>query len=112
MFSLAKVSIRPPKAMLAAWLLVAAGLTLVGLGVSKSLSPTITVVPGPQSARAERLAGAKFGPTQQIKQFAILDRDLTQAHGELTPTLNVKRAVVYERYADLFNGLYEDGGIS
>ena len=66
MILLAKLSIRRPKAMLAAWLLVAAGLTLVGLGVSKSLSPTITVVPGTQSARAERLAGAQFGPTQLV----------------------------------------------
>ena len=52
--------------MLAVWLLVAAVLTLVGLGVSKTLSPTITVVPGTQSARAEKLAGAQFGPTQLI----------------------------------------------
>ncbi|MGZ4341564.1 MAG: MMPL family transporter [Solirubrobacteraceae bacterium] len=52
--------------MLAAWLLAAAALTLIGLGVSKTLSPTITVVAGTQSARAEKLAGAQFGPTQLI----------------------------------------------
>jgi long-chain acyl-CoA synthetase len=43
---------------------------------------------------------------EQVKRFAILDHDLTQAEGELTPTLKVKRAVVYDRYADLFDGLY------
>jgi RND superfamily putative drug exporter len=66
MISLAKLSIRRPRTMLAVWLLVAAVLTLIGLGVSKTLSPTITVVPGTQSARAEKLAGAQFGPTQLV----------------------------------------------
>jgi long-chain acyl-CoA synthetase len=49
----------------------------------------------------------KFARIEQIKRFAILDRDLSQAEGELTPTLKVKRAFVYEKYADLFAGLYQ-----
>jgi len=36
----------------------------------------------------------------------ILDRDLTVEDGELTPTLKVKRSVVNERFADLFDSLY------
>lgn len=43
---------------------------------------------------------------EQVKRFAILDHDLTQDGGELTPTLKVKRAIVYDRYADIFDGLY------
>jgi long-chain acyl-CoA synthetase len=43
---------------------------------------------------------------EQIKRFAILDRDLSQADGELTPTLKIKRPVVAERYADVVEELY------
>jgi long-chain acyl-CoA synthetase len=42
----------------------------------------------------------------QIKKFTILDHDLAQETGELTPTLKVKRNVVNEKYAELFEKLY------
>jgi long-chain acyl-CoA synthetase len=43
----------------------------------------------------------------QIKKFTILDHDLSQDTGELTPTLKVKRNVVNDKYAELFDKLYE-----
>ena len=49
-----------------------------------------------------------FARIEQVKRFAILGHDLTQADGELTPTMKVKRAIVYDKYADVFAGLYED----
>jgi long-chain acyl-CoA synthetase len=51
-------------------------------------------------------ANTHYAQVEQIKKFAILDRDLTVEDGELTPTLKVKRTVVNERFADLFEAMY------
>jgi long-chain acyl-CoA synthetase len=52
---------------------------------------------------------AKYARVEQIKKFAILDHDLSQETGELTPTLKVKRNIVNEKYQPLFDRLYDEG---
>ena len=55
-------------------------------------------------------ANQSFARAEQIKRFAILDRDLSHQEGELTPTMKPKRGVVHDRHAELFDRLYEDEG--
>jgi long-chain acyl-CoA synthetase len=52
-------------------------------------------------------ANEKYARVEQIKRFFILDHDLSQETGELTPTLKVKRNVVNDKYADAFAALYQ-----
>jgi long-chain acyl-CoA synthetase len=68
-------------------------------------------VPGSDEMRAEVQkvvdeVNSLVGRVEQIKKFRILPQDLSQATGELTPTMKVKRNVVNEKYADVVEELY------
>ena len=63
MIRLARLSIRRPRAALTFWAIFAVVLSLIGLGVSDSLSPSISVVPGSESSRAQTLSESEFGPS-------------------------------------------------
>ncbi|HWO60874.1 MAG TPA: AMP-dependent synthetase/ligase [Umezawaea sp.] len=51
-------------------------------------------------------ANTHFVKESQIKKFTVLDRDLSQEDGELTPTLKVKRKVVHTVHEGLYQDLY------
>jgi long-chain acyl-CoA synthetase len=53
-------------------------------------------------------ANARYAKVAQVKKFTILDHDLSQETGELTPTLKVKRQFVRHRYAHVFDALYDE----
>jgi long-chain acyl-CoA synthetase len=56
-------------------------------------------------AEIDRL-NADLAPFEQIKRFALLDRELSQEAGELTPTLKLKRRVITENFAPVIEELY------
>jgi len=58
-------------------------------------------------AEVERLM-ADFSPYEQVKKIALLERELTIAEGELTPTLKVRRRIVEEKYRDVIERLYAE----
>ena len=56
---------------------------------------------------AVNLANATVSRTEAIKKFRILDRDLSEQHDEMTPTMKVKRNVVFQRFQDDIDKLYQ-----
>ena len=50
---------------------------------------------------------AKFARVEQIKQFRLLQTQLTAEDEELTPTMKLKRSFVQKKYADLIEGMYK-----
>ena len=51
-------------------------------------------------------ANKAVSQAEAIKEFRILPRDFTEATGELTPSLKVKRNVVMKEYADEIAAIY------
>jgi long-chain acyl-CoA synthetase len=45
---------------------------------------------------------------ERIKDFHLLDHDLSQETGELTPKMSVKRKVVESRHREILDGFYKD----
>jgi long-chain acyl-CoA synthetase len=53
-----------------------------------------------------RLLNAKLPSYETIKKFALLPRDFSIEGGELTPTLKLRRKVIYEKYHERIDALY------
>ena len=53
-------------------------------------------------------ANEAVSQAEAIKKFAILEEDFTEAGGQLTPTLKVRRNIVLEQYANQISALYGD----
>ena len=50
----------------------------------------------------------QFARSHQIKKFVVLPRQFTEADGELTPTMKMKRSVIHDHYAQEISDLYNE----
>ena len=46
---------------------------------------------------------------ESIKKFTLLPEEFSEANGELTPTLKIKRRVVQDKYSGVIRQMYEGG---
>jgi long-chain acyl-CoA synthetase len=80
---------------------------------------TALIVPEQDAARtSEELAALveqdvagvnrELGRVEQIRRFAVLERDFSADLGEVTPTLKLRRHVCEEHFGDLIDSLYTD----
>ena len=51
---------------------------------------------------------SRLARVETVKKFYVLPRPLAIEHGELTPTLKIKRAVVYKVWADVIEAMYAE----
>ncbi len=56
--------------------------------------------------RAVDDVNARVAKVETVKRFTLLPRPLDQEHGELTPTLKIKRAVVARVWSDAIEAMY------
>jgi len=56
--------------------------------------------------KAVDAANASVSRAESIHKFHILDIELTEASGHLTPKLSIKRNVILVDFADVIEGLY------
>lgn len=53
-------------------------------------------------------ANASVSRAESIRKFTILEHDLTEASGYLTPKLSIKRDVILRDFSDVIAGMYND----
>jgi long-chain acyl-CoA synthetase len=51
---------------------------------------------------------AEFNQWEQVKKFALLDKEWSIDGGELTPTLKLRRKKVFEKYSELIDKIYSE----
>jgi long-chain acyl-CoA synthetase len=61
-------------------------------------------------AKAVQHANAAVSKAESIRRWRVLGRDFTLEHGEITPTLKIRRDVIGEHFADEITLLYAASG--
>ncbi len=55
-----------------------------------------------------RRGNEELARVERVRRFIVLDRDFSLEGGELTPTMKMKRKAIEEKYAELFDRIYDD----
>ena len=78
-------------------------------GITASSPGALAAHPAIHRKVEEHIAAvnARLAPYETIKRFAILPSDFTEAAGELTPTLKIRRREVTRKYRHILDNLYE-----
>jgi long-chain acyl-CoA synthetase len=94
---------------------ISALLTLDAAAAAKWLADQGKTAAGPlqddpdvlaEVSRGVDKANQEFARVEQVRKFRVLPRSLALEHGELTPTLKVKRRVVDRNWAELIESMY------
>ncbi len=49
-----------------------------------------------------------FADFEQVRRFALLEKEFSQEEDEMTPTLKLKRNIIMEKYSDVIEGMYPE----
>ena len=98
----------------------ALGYVTVTVGSAEGVHAILQLHPGhragylstgaPEHIEAVHEGNARLSRVEQVKRVVLLDRELSLAEDEITPTLKVKRKNVERKFSALFDRLYEDEG--
>ncbi len=55
---------------------------------------------------------ARLAHVEEVRRFIILDRDFSQEHGEMTPTMKMRRKDIERKYAATFERIYREEGFA
>lgn len=78
-------------------------------GIAGSSPAVLAAHPAVRRLVEEQVAtvNARLAPHESIRRFAILPDDFTEAEGELTPTLKIRRREITRKYSNLLDSLYQ-----
>ncbi|MEM1031284.1 MAG: long-chain fatty acid--CoA ligase [Myxococcota bacterium] len=60
--------------------------------------------------QAVRDGNERLARVERVRRFRVLDRDFSQEHGELTPTMKLKRRAIESKYKATFDRIYDEEG--
>jgi long-chain acyl-CoA synthetase len=77
-------------------------------GVTSSDTATLLADPKVRALFKQEIAkqGSAFKGFEDVRDFALIDKDFTTENGMLTPSLKLKRRKVMEEYGKLIDSLY------